>query len=94
MPTETNNEKFDYSKTLNLPESDKKNPDGIDTNESSIPLRANLPKREPALLEFWDENDLYGKSLQPLTAQGTFILHDGPPYSNGDVHVGTAWARY
>jgi isoleucyl-tRNA synthetase len=92
MP-DNDNEKIDYSKTLNLPEADKKNADGIDTNDSAIPLRANLPKREPILLKFWDENDIYHKSLQGKTAQGTFILHDGPPYSNGDVHVGTALGK-
>ena len=45
--------KPDYSKTLNVPKPDVKNPDGLDTNESSIPQRANLAKREPQMLEFW-----------------------------------------
>lgn len=94
MPTdEKEQQKIDYSKTLNLPEPDKKNPDGLDTNESSIPLKANLPKREEILLKFWQDNDVYGKSLQPTSSQGTFILHDGPPYSNGDVHIGTALTK-
>lgn len=94
MPTEEKTqEKIDYGKTLNLPEPDKKNPDGLDTNESSIPLKANLPKREPVLLAFWQENDIYEKSLQAMSSQGDFILHDGPPYSNGDVHIGTAMTK-
>src|SRR5579884_1391436 len=91
MPSHTqDNEKIDYSKTLNLPESDKKNPGGLDTNDSSIPLKANLPQREPVLLKLWEDNDVYGKSLSPRTGLGTFVLHDGPPYSNGDIHLGTA----
>jgi isoleucyl-tRNA synthetase len=80
--------KPDYSKSLNVPKPDVKNPDGVDTNPSSIPQRANLPKREPGILEFWRQNDIYGKSLEPTTSRGTFVLHDGPPFSNGDIHIG------
>jgi len=78
----------DYSKTLNVPKPDTKNPDGLDTNPASIPQRANLPKREPQILEFWQKNRVYEKSLKPKTALGTFELHDGPPFSNGNIHIG------
>ena len=66
-------EKVDYSATLNLPKSD-------------FPMRANLPSREPKLLEKWEEEGLYQTLMEqdkPL-----FILHDGPPFANGDIHTG------
>ena len=81
----------DYSQTLNVPKPDVKNPDGLDTNPNSIPQRANLPKREPQILEFWKQNRVYEKSLKPKTALGTFELHDGPPFSNGNIHIGHAF---
>jgi len=81
-------EKKDYSGTLNLPESDRKNPDGLDTNSTGIPLRANLPLRESHALAFWDKKSVYKQSLKTNTDRGGFILHDGPPYSNGDIHLG------
>ena len=87
MPTET---EFDYSKTLNLPTPDVKNPDGLDTNAHGIPQRANLPRREQGILDFWKTTNVYQQSLRAITAQGTFILHDGPPYSNGNIHAGHA----
>ncbi len=80
--------KPDYRETLNVPKPDAKNPDGLDTNPDSIPQRANLPKREPQILEFWKTQRVYEKSLKPKTALGTFILHDGPPFSNGSIHIG------
>lgn len=89
-PTAVTETGHDYSKTLNLPPPDVKNPDGLDTNTAAIPLRANLPKREEQMLEFWrsiDVSGLAGKRSSPL---GTFILHDGPPYSNGNIHLGHA----
>ncbi|MEO7720168.1 MAG: isoleucine--tRNA ligase [Capsulimonas sp.] len=84
--------KPDYSQTLNVPKPDVKNPDGVDTNALSIPLRANLAKREPAILDFWKTEQVYAKSLEspPL---GTFILHDGPPFSNGNIHIGHAFNK-
>jgi isoleucyl-tRNA synthetase len=82
--------KHDYSATLNLPEADKKNPDGLDTNESAIPLRANLPQREPKILDNWHKHKLYEKSLEGDKPQGDFIVHVGPPYSNGNIHLGHA----
>jgi isoleucyl-tRNA synthetase len=85
--------KPDYSKTLNVPKPDVKNPDGLDTNESSIPQRANLAQREPQTLEFWRRNRIYQESLKGTTARGTFILHDGPPFSNGDIHIGHAFNK-
>ena len=85
--------KPDYSKTLNVPKPDVKNPDGLDTNESSIPQRANLARREPQILEFWQRNRIYEASLKGTTALGTFLLHDGPPFSNGDIHIGHAFNK-
>src|SRR5579875_1219435 len=80
-------EKPDYSKTLNVPKADVKNPDGLDTNPDSIPQRANLPKREPQTLALWHDADVHAQSLAQNTDAGTFILHDGPPFSNGNIHV-------
>ncbi len=91
--TDTLTEKPNYSRTLNVPPPDEKNPDGMDTNAASIPQRANLARREPLMLDFWAQNHVYAQSLQPTTGRGTFILHDGPPFSNGDIHVGHAFNK-
>lgn len=68
-------EKVDYSATLNLP-------------KSEFPMRANLPKREPEMLKHWEEEDLYHKLLEKKADQPMYILHDGPPFANGDIHMG------
>ncbi|HHW44795.1 isoleucine--tRNA ligase [Desulfofundulus thermobenzoicus] len=66
---------MDYSQTLNLPKTD-------------FPMRANLPQREPEILKFWEEIDLYRLVQQKNTGRPKFILHDGPPYANGHIHLG------
>ena len=66
---------MDYGKTLNLPKTD-------------FPMRGNLPEREPEFLTFWDEIDVYGKVQQKNAGRPKFILHDGPPYANGHIHLG------
>ena len=66
-----------YRKTLNLP-------------RTSFPMRAKLPQREPELLARWREMDLYGRIREARKGAPRFILHDGPPYANGSIHVGTA----
>ena len=53
-------------------------------------MRANLPQREPEFQRFWETEEIYRKSVERDSPQGTFILHDGPPYSNGDIHMGHA----
>lgn len=68
---------MDYSKTLNLPQTD-------------FPMRGNLPEREPQFLEYWKENETYNKKLKKSHGKPKFILHDGPPYANGNIHLGTA----
>jgi isoleucyl-tRNA synthetase len=70
-------EKMDYRKTLNLPRTD-------------FPMKANLPKKEPEIQRFWNEIDIYGRVLEATRGKPSFILHDGPPYANGDLHLGTA----
>jgi isoleucyl-tRNA synthetase len=67
----------DYKATLKLPKTD-------------FPMKANLPKREPEMLARWNESDLYGRILAARADADTWILHDGPPYANGRVHMGTA----
>ncbi len=67
----------DYKDTLNLPETD-------------FPMRGNLAKREPELLKQWQEMDLYGKLRAAGEGKQKFILHDGPPYANGEIHLGHA----
>ncbi len=69
----------DYKNTLNLP-------------KTGFPMRANLAKREPGFLAFWEERDIYGKLMQ-RTEEELFILHDGPPYANGHIHIGTAFNK-
>ncbi len=68
---------MDYSQTLNLPKTD-------------FPMRANLPQREPEILKFWDEINIYRLVQQKNAGRPKFILHDGPPYANGHIHLGTA----
>ncbi len=67
----------DYKATLKLPKTD-------------FPMKANLPKREPEMLARWSDGDLYGRMLAARAGAATWILHDGPPYANGRVHMGTA----
>ena len=68
----------DYGQTLNLPKTD-------------FPMRGGLPQKEPAMLKEWEEKDLYRKGLERNRKTGKkFVLHDGPPYANGDIHLGTA----
>ena len=68
---------MDYSKTLNLPKTD-------------FPMRANLPDQEPKILKFWEEIDIYRLVQEKNKGRPKFILHDGPPYANGHIHLGTA----
>ncbi len=68
---------MDYGKTLNLP-------------ETEFPMRGNLPTREPETLKKWEENDLYGGLMEKNADKPLFVLHDGPPYANGDMHMGHA----
>lgn len=68
---------MDYRNTLNLPETD-------------FPMRGNLPQREPEILKSWEENNLYEKVQKARAGRPKFILHDGPPYANGDIHLGHA----
>ena len=67
----------DYKDTLNLP-------------KTRFPMKANLAQREPRMLEHWDDMDLYGKIRAALAGSPKFILHDGPPYANGEIHIGHA----
>ncbi|WP_346907899.1 isoleucine--tRNA ligase [uncultured Roseibium sp.] len=67
----------DYSETLNLPKTD-------------YPMRAGLPKKEPEILQRWQEMNLYKKLREAGTDRNKFILHDGPPYANGNIHIGHA----
>ncbi|MGI8964998.1 MAG: class I tRNA ligase family protein, partial [Limisphaerales bacterium] len=68
---------MDYKNTLNLPRTD-------------FPMKADLVVREPQRLEKWEQENLYGKIQDARQAAEKFILHDGPPFANGDVHIGTA----
>jgi isoleucyl-tRNA synthetase len=67
----------DYKSTLALP-------------KTAFPMKANLPKREPETLKRWDEMDLYARLIETRENNPTWVLHDGPPYANGRVHLGTA----
>ena len=67
----------DYKHTLNLP-------------ETAFPMRGNLAQREPDMLKRWQDIDVYGKLRQARAGRDKFILHDGPPYANGSIHIGHA----
>jgi isoleucyl-tRNA synthetase len=68
---------MDYKETLNLPKTD-------------FPMKADLPRREPLMLERWAQMDLYGQLRAQSAGRPRFILHDGPPYANGHLHLGHA----
>src|SRR5215208_2684430 len=65
----------DYKSTLNLPKTD-------------FPMRGNLAQREPQMLKNWEDSGLYAKIRAQRDGEPKFILHDGPPYANGDIHIG------
>ncbi len=67
----------DYNSTLNLPKTD-------------FPMRAGLPKSEPETLKRWQETDVYNKLMEHNEGKPLYVLHDGPPYANGDIHLGHA----
>ncbi|WP_249869855.1 isoleucine--tRNA ligase [Oceanobacillus saliphilus] len=68
---------MDYKETLLMP-------------KTEFPMRGNLPNKEPKRQEQWDEMNLYEKSLERTKDRPLFVLHDGPPYANGDLHIGHA----
>ena len=68
---------MDYRSTLNLPKTD-------------FPMKADLPKREPQILAQWEQAGLYQQLQDARRAGARFVLHDGPPYANGDIHIGHA----
>ena len=68
---------MNYKETLNLPQTD-------------FPMKADLPRREPLLLKRWAEIDLYGRIRAQSQGRPKFVLHDGPPYANGHIHLGHA----
>ncbi|HWB99366.1 MAG TPA: isoleucine--tRNA ligase [Bryobacteraceae bacterium] len=72
--------KVDLKQTINLPRTD-------------FSMKANLPQVEPKMLERWEEEDLYGKIRQVRAGRPTYLLHDGPPYANGRIHLGTAFNK-
>ena len=67
----------DYKNSLNLP-------------DTPFPMRGDLPKREPLWVQQWQENKLYQKIREICAGRPRFVLHDGPPYANGDIHIGHA----
>ncbi|HDP80541.1 MAG TPA: hypothetical protein ENN21_06845, partial [Spirochaetes bacterium] len=68
---------MDYSKTVNLPATD-------------FPMKANLPQREPEMLKLWNSDKIYERILASRKDAPLYILHDGPPYANGHIHLGHA----
>ena len=64
--------------------------DQINLPKTSFSMKANLPNKEPSLIKYWDEIRLYEKLRSNTKGKEKFILHDGPPYANGNIHMGTA----
>ena len=62
----------------------------IITPKTDFPMKAGLPAREPGMLQKWEELDLYNAMLEKNKDLPSFVLHDGPPFSNGDIHMGHA----
>ena len=66
---------MDYKSTLNLP-------------RTAFPMKADLTRREPGMLEFWESKEVYRTLRAVRAGKPTYILHDGPPYANGHIHMG------
>ena len=66
-----------YKATIHLPATD-------------FPMRGDLPKREPETLQRWQDQDLYARIREQVRGRPSFVLHDGPPYANGSIHIGHA----
>ena len=71
---------MDYGKTLNLP-------------ETEFPMRAGLPQREPDFLKFWEENDIFNKSVTQKSVDNSFVFYEGPPSANGLPGIHHVMAR-
>ena len=71
---------MDYRETLNLP-------------QTSFKMKANLTQREPLVLKRWEREGLYRQLQQAAADRPLFVLHDGPPYANGNIHLGTAFYK-
>jgi isoleucyl-tRNA synthetase len=76
FPTESMSKPFDLKSTLNLPRTD-------------FPMKARLPEREPEQLAEWEKDGIYERILESRAGRPLFVLHDGPPYPTGDIHLGT-----
>ncbi|HXU10740.1 MAG TPA: class I tRNA ligase family protein, partial [Candidatus Binatia bacterium] len=68
-------ERLDFKNTLNLP-------------RTEFPMKADLPRREPGMLEQWDRLDVYAAVRKASAGRPRFVMHDGPPYANGNIHLG------
>ena len=73
-------QEVDLKKTVNLPKTD-------------FPMKANLPQNEPKMLEKWQQADIYGQIRSARAGRPKYILHDGPPYANGNIHLGHAFNK-
>jgi isoleucyl-tRNA synthetase len=71
---------MDYKETLNLPKTD-------------FPMKANLVKKEPEMIERWERQKLYDRIRESSKGRKSYHLHDGPPYANGHIHMGTAFNK-
>ena len=71
---------MEYKKSLNLP-------------RTSFPMKANLPKREPEFIRKWEDRGVYRRQREAAAGREKYILHDGPPYANGHIHMGTAFNK-
>lgn len=77
MTTDNKSDKPDYRSTLNLP-------------DTPFPMRGDLPKREPGWVKEWEDKGIYKKLRAARSGKPKFVLHDGPPYANGQIHIGHA----
>ena len=76
----TNSEKVSFKDTLNLPHTD-------------FPIRANTKQDDPAMIARWEQEKLFDTSFTCHEGNEKFILHDGPPYANGHIHIGHAYNK-
>ena len=71
-----------------MPEKEKNYNATIKLPSTDFPMRGNLPQREPELIKKWEDERIYDKMIDKNRGNQSYILHDGPPYANGDIHTG------
>src|SRR3954465_12592835 len=91
MRTKVNRVRWLYPSTMDPKPVDLKQT--VNLPKTAFPMKANLPQVEPKMLARWESEDIYGQIRASREGRPPYILHDGPPYANGNIHLGTAYNK-